>query len=106
MTSTCSFGHAARRGNQRSGVNDVFEVVQHEENVLVSEVALEPINDLSFAALRHTESLRDGGDNECRIGERRQIDEDAAVGKEQGHIVSNGQHQARLAYSARSSQGQ
>jgi hypothetical protein len=94
------------RGDQRSGCNDVFKIVQHEENVPIAEVALEPIDDLSFAALRHAESLRDGGDNECRIGERCQIDEDGAIGKERCHIVSNGERKTRLTYSARSGQSQ
>ena len=94
------------RGNQRSGFDDVFEIVQHEENVLISEAALESIDNLSRAALQYTEGLRDGRDNKCRIGDRREIDEDGAIRKEWSHIARNGQRQTRLAYPARSGQGQ
>ena len=61
---------------------------------------------ISVAALRHTEGLRDGGDNECRIGERCQIDEDGAIGKGWGHIASNRQREPRLADATGTGQGQ
>jgi hypothetical protein len=81
------------------GLQQMFEVVQHDEHALLTEVIAECFDCVSVLSLRRTERTSDCRRNERRFGQGRQVDK-PDVGKRavDPHRVGNGNCQASFTY--------
>ena len=68
-------------GDEGSGLDDVLEVVEHEQVAPVSEDRLDPIRERLGARLARAHGLADGRGDEGGIRDRRKRDEQHAIRK-------------------------
>ena len=89
------------RGQQRSGLDDLLEVVDHEQHLLRGEERGQRLP----GTLVDPECLRDRGNDEVRIGDAGQVDQVDAIGMLVKQVRGNLDRQACLARSAGARQG-
>jgi hypothetical protein len=68
-------------GNGRRGLENVLEVIQQKKDLLLAEVRTQRRHKRLIRHLAHAQGRGDGGGDERRAGEWRQIDEHHAVGE-------------------------
>ena len=100
-----------RRGRQQLGrercrLEQVLEVVEHEEQLAIGEEGLECILARLPAALLQRERLGDRVRHDLRLGHGRQRREPRPVGELAGHGACHLEREARLARAARAGEGQ
>ena len=84
----------------------VLAVVEQQQELRRAQVGDDGVGDRLIDAGRDAQRGRDGRAHEARIGERREIDKDHAIGKLRGHVAGDGQGQPRLPDAAGTRQGQ
>jgi hypothetical protein len=89
---------------QRGGLDDLLEVVQHQQHMVVPQGLDQALCEWATARLADTERLGDGRRHEVRLGERRQVHEADAVGELRRQLGGHRQRQPGLAHSARTGQ--
>ena len=99
-------GRAEQIGHERGGVEDVLEVVQHEQQLPVAHERLKPGHERFLARFAQAEELRDGWRDKIGMRDRGEADEAGAIREILGKPGSDGQGQPGLAHAARSGQGQ
>jgi len=80
----------------RCGVEHLFEVVEHQQHLLVSQCALHRLEDWPAGRGLHVERRRDGGDDQVSIGDAGKCDERRPIGELSLEIVSESDGEARL----------
>ncbi len=95
-----------RRGREQLAergcrLDEVLEVVEDEQQPLLGEEVLEALSDRGRAALPESERLRDRGQDERGIGDRRQRDEEHALGEVLDELGGSLQREPGLARAAR-----
>jgi hypothetical protein len=91
--------------DQRGRLHDLLEVVQHQQELLLAEVALELHYDLLVPRHLYPEGGCDPCSHELRRAERSEIDEPHAVGKFVKQLSRDLERQAGLADATRTGQG-
>ena len=94
MARTCRAGQpaAGARDELGGGEEQMLAVVQEEQASAVGRsVGDERLMIEWSAGWRKAERRGDGGRHQARVGQRRQIDPDHAIGKVLGHVLGDGQ---------------
>ena len=84
----------------------MFEVVEDQEEALAGEVRHEGVAQGLLGPFSHAQPLRDRGRDQGRITQRRERDEDHAIGKRRRDPLRDGEREAGLAGATRSGQGE
>ncbi len=88
----------------RSGLQHVLEVVEDEDEPLLAEEVFDALLDREACDLLDPECLRNRRKHETRVGDRRQRDEEGAVGEVLEQVGCRLEREARLAGAARACQ--
>ena len=72
-------GSAEQIGHERGGVDDVFEIVQNEQQAPLAHDCLQTSDQGFIARIAHAEGVSDGGRHEIGMGDRCEADEDDAI---------------------------
>ena len=97
---------AEQVGHERGGVDDVFVIVQNEQQAPLAQECLKPRDQWFIARIAHAENVSDGGRNQIGMSDRREADEADAIREILGKLGGNGKGQSGLAHATRSGQGQ
>jgi hypothetical protein len=92
-------GHLIGRGQ------DVFEVVEDEQDVAVEQDTFKPLQQRLVAPFSDTQRLGDGGADQRRVVQPREVDEEHTVGEELDQRLGQRQRQAGLARAGRAGEG-
>ena len=100
-----------RRGREQVGrrgrrLDEVLEVVEDEQEPLLGEEALEALGDGSGAGLAEPERLRDRGQDERGVGDRRERDEEDALREVLDQLGGGLEREPGLARAARAGERQ
>ena len=91
--------------HERGPIQDLLEVVEHEQEAQVGQVRLERHPDRPSRVLAHPESAGDSPRDQLGIVDRGQVDEESAAGEPWPQDLGDAQAQARLAGATGSEQG-
>ena len=92
--------------HQRCGREHLLKVVEHEQQVLIPEIAFETLGQRLASDFLDPKRLRDGSDHQVGLRDGRQLDEKDAVGEVGLQVTGYLQAQARLADAGGTDQGQ
>jgi hypothetical protein len=92
-----STGRAQQDRDERRGVDDLLEVVEHEQRVELGEVSTDALGDRSLRALVDAERSGDRGGHVRRIVDRIERDQPGSIGCPLGKAAGELDGQARLA---------
>ena len=70
---------AEQIGHERGGVDDVLEIVQHEQQAPLAHECLKPSDQGLIARIAHAEDVSDGGRDQIGMRDRREADEADAI---------------------------
>src|SRR5439155_18875679 len=85
-------------------VEELLQVVKHEEESEVPQVRLEGLHDGTRRLFAYADRLSDRCRDEARIGERRKVDEEDACRELRSQFLGDAKAQSRLAGAARTGQ--
>src|SRR3954447_14237945 len=66
-------------GDEGGGVDDVFVIVQNEQQASLTKECLKPRDQGFIAGIAHAKNVSDGGRNQIGMGDRREADEADAI---------------------------
>src|ERR671921_392780 len=89
---------------ERRGLDDLLEVVKHEQDGPVAQVHLQAVNQRFVSDLTNTNSLGNGGSHQVRVRDRSQINERDAAWEVISSRRDNTQRQPGLAHTTRTGQ--
>ena len=92
--------------DEARGRNHLFKVIEHERKLACLEIQLKGFGQWLVTGVANPEDLGDRSRHECRLTDRRQINEVHAVGEHVLQTCSHGKRQASLACSSRPRKGQ
>ena len=98
-------GSAEQIGHERGGVEDVFEIVQNEQQAPLAHECLKTSDQGFMARIAHAEDLSDGGRDQIGMRDRCEADEADAIREILGKPVGDGKGESGLAHATRSGQG-
>ena len=81
---------AEQVGHEGGGVDDVFEIVQNEQQVPLAHDSLKSHDQGFIARIAHAENVSDGGRNQIGMSDRREADEADAIREILGKLGGNG----------------
>ena len=87
------------------GVEQVLAIVEHEQQLLPSQVNHEGVEELYSSTLRHAEDCRDRVDHDVRIPNSSQFHQPGAVAELREHLLRHVARQPSLADSTHAGQG-
>ena len=93
-------------GHERCRLEEVLEVVEHEQELPVAQVPAKILSELLAARPLNVKDPCDGRQDELGIRKRREPDEENAVGEVVQQVGRNLQGQPRLARSSGAGQGE
>jgi hypothetical protein len=99
-------GRVQQSVHRRSRVDDLLEVVQHQEEITVPEVGGQRVEDIRARLLPHAQGRGDVRGNQGRVRHRAQVDHVHAVLDPVHLLGGDPQRQARLASAARPGEGE
>ena len=103
-------GEVRRRRQQirdrGSGGDDLLEVVEDEQHAAIRDVLRQPLGSAAAGPVCEAQLLGDRGGDELGLGDRRELDEEHAVGMVVQRSGRNLQAESRLAGAARAGEGQ
>ena len=107
VTSTVTSGQAPSRSATSGAASiDLLEVVEHQQETLVAQHGLQPLDQGLVARFPHAERRDDGGRHQTRVADRGERDDGDAVGEVLRHRRRRTQREPGLAHPARTGQGQ
>ena len=86
--------------------DDVLEVVQQQQQALPAQRGRQSLVQRRGVALIQAQALRDGGEHQGGVAQRRQVDEDRAIAEVVRRALGHRDRQARLADPAGPRQGE
>jgi len=95
---------AKEMSEERRGLDDLLEVVKHEQDAPVAQVRPQPVDQRFGSGLTKTNGLGDGGSHQVRVRDRGQINERDAVWEVISSRRGNSQRQPGLAHTTRTGQ--
>ncbi len=90
--------------DERGRLQEVLEVVQHQQQVPVPQSLCQPFGDRPVAGLPHAQRGGHRRRDEARVGQRRQVHEGGAVGDVGSDLLGDPDGQPRLTHPARAGQ--